>query len=850
MMFRPRFLRIAGVFAVGLAALLAAGGQASAASCSLAFGTSGTTLTISRTLFTDDLSGTTSVTLSASGMPTATVTSLSVTPTQVILTIPDEPVPTVTGVNGGSDHAAGLTSGGGSLTINGSDFLPTIDVTIHGGSCDGSSGSFLYNDVTAVNIGGTAATLNTIFTTNTSINVTTPPGIAGVADIVVFTAHENSGTDGSKRFAYLQGGPSVNGVGPNQGLTTVATPVTISGLNLVPGTFHDGTAVTTVSFPCPNASTVTPQGAATVSATAGITLTTPTCSQSGAVNVTVTNTLGSATGQYQYVAPGTPHVTSISPATGNTLGNTSVTISGSNFIGTTKVTFGAVDVPGFQLNSAGSITVSTPPQSFTTPTDVQVTVTVNNGTSLVTSTENVLFHYIPPPPVVNLINPASGSTAGGTNVTIFGQYFGNASAVTIGGAAATITGVSSDGTQITAVTGAHAAGTGLAVVVTTPSGTGTGTAPNGIYTYGTPAPTVSSVSPNTGGISGGTSVTITGTNFTGATSVTFGGAAATNVVVVDPQTITAKTPAHAAGFVDVAVTTAAGTGTGTNLYSYSASPPTVTGISPAAGSTTGGTSVTITGTNFNGTPQVTIGGVAASQVTVVNSTTLTAVTPAGTGSVQVAVTTSFGTSAANPPGSTYTYVAPVAPAPPAPTVTGVSPGFGTTLGLTPVTITGTNLTGATSVTFGGNPATNVIVVNATTITALTPPGAAGSVAVAVTTPGGTGTLAAAYQYVVTAPTVTAVNPNTGTNLGGSAVTISGTNFTGATAVTFGGVLATNVTVLTATTITATTPAGTGTVNVAVTTQAGTGTGTNLYTYVTQSPPYPPGKHRLASLIFA
>jgi large repetitive protein len=120
----------------------------------------------------------------------------------------------------------------------------------------------------------------------------------------------------------------------------------------------------------------------------------------------------------------------------------------------------------------------------------------------------------------------------------------------------------------------------------------------------------------------------------------------------------------------------------------------------------------------------------------------------------------------------------------------------------------------------------------------------------VTTPGGTGTAGNAYQYVTVPPTVTAVNPNTGTNLGGSAVTISGTNFTGATAVTFGGVLATNVTVLTATTITATTPAGTGTVNVAVTTQAGTGTGTNLYTYVTQSPPYPPGKHRLASLIFA
>jgi len=203
----------------------------------------------------------------------------------------------VTGVNGGSDHAAGFTSGGGSLTINGSNFLPTINVTINGGSCDGSSGSFLYSDVTTVDIGGTAATINTGFTTNTSINVTTPPGIAGVTDIVVFTAHENSGTDGSKRFAYLKGGPSVNGVGPDQGLTTVATPVTISGTNFLAGTFHDGTAVTTVSFPC-SGSTLTAAGTPTVSPTLGISITSPTCSLAGTVNVTVTTPLGSSTGQY------------------------------------------------------------------------------------------------------------------------------------------------------------------------------------------------------------------------------------------------------------------------------------------------------------------------------------------------------------------------------------------------------------------------------------------------------------------------------------------------------------------------------------------------------------------------
>jgi hypothetical protein len=554
-----------------------------------------------------------------------------------------------------------------------------------------------------------------------------------------------------------------------------------------------------------------------------------------------------ATGQYLFVAPGTPRVTSISPNTGTILGNTSVTISGTNFIGATKVTFGTVDVTGFQLNSAGSISMSTPPQNAAGP--VNVTVTINNGTANVTSTDVVTFTYTLPPPVVNSITPASGNTGGGTAVQIFGQYFTNASAVTIGGAAASNVVVVSD-TQITATTGPHTAGTGLAVVVTTPIGTGTGVAPNGVYTYGTPPPTVSSVSPNTGPITGGQTVTITGTSFIGATSVTFGGVPATGVgtpscsAVTPPSTvsvctITVTTPPHASGFVDVAVTTPVATGSGTNLYSYSASPPTVTAISPVTGSTTGGTKVTITGTNFTGTPEVTIGGVAAAEVTVINSTTLTAVTPAGTGSnVPVVVITSFGNSTA---ANIYSYVAPPPPILPAPTVTSVSPGFGTTLGLTPVTIKGTNLTGATNVTFGGNPATNVIVVDAATITALTPPGAVGLVAVAVTTPGGTGSAANAYQYVVAAPTVTAVTANTGTNLGGSTVTITGTNFSGATAVTFGGNPVTSFTVLTATTISATTPAATppgavGAVDVTVTTPAGTGTGAKLFTYVAQPAP--------------
>lgn len=82
-------------------------------------------------------------------------------------------------------------------------------------------------------------------------------------------------------------------------------------------------------------------------------------------------------------------------------------------------------------------------------------------------------------------------------------------------------------------------------------------------------PTVTTVTPNTGGTAGGTAVTLVGTNFTGATGVTFGGTAATSVVVVNDTHITLVTPAKTAGAKDVVVTTPAGTGTKTNGFTYS-----------------------------------------------------------------------------------------------------------------------------------------------------------------------------------------------------------------------------------------------------------------------------------------
>ena len=121
------------------------------------------------------------------------------------------------------------------------------------------------------------------------------------------------------------------------------------------------------------------------------------------------------------------------------------------------------------------------------------------------------------------------------------------------------------------------------------------------YTSPNPAPSVGSISPTSGTTAGGTAVTITGTGFFSGATVSFGGTAATGVTVASSTSISASAPAHAVGSVSVAVTnTDNQNGTLANGYTYtSPNPaPTVNSISPASGTTAGGTSTNITVQGF------------------------------------------------------------------------------------------------------------------------------------------------------------------------------------------------------------------------------------------------------------
>ena len=242
-----------------------------------------------------------------------------------------------------------------------------------------------------------------------------------------------------------------------------------------------------------------------------------------------------------------------------------------------------------------------------------------------------------PPPTVASIAPLNGPSSGGTLVTITGTFHAGATAA-IGGVALSGVTVTGD-TVLSGTTGAHAPGSGNAVVVTNPdqqSGTCTCT-----YTYDpSPAPSVASIAPANGPSAGGTVVTISGTDFQSGATATIGGAALASVTVT-ATTISGTTGPHAPNAASAVVVTNPDTQSGACActYSYDPSPaPTVTSISPASGPTRGGTTVTISGFDFQAGAIATVGGVALTGVTV-TSTAITGATAAhAAGVVSVAVT--------------------------------------------------------------------------------------------------------------------------------------------------------------------------------------------------------------------
>ncbi len=595
--------------------------------------------------------------------------------------------------------AAGPTAGGTTVTLSGASFRAGMQVTV----------------------GGLPATGVSVSPGGTQLTAVTPAHGPGLVNVSVTTP---GGSDAlGEAYSYVVV-PALTDVTPDSGPLAGGTTVTLTGSG-----FRAGTQVLFGSTPATGVS-VNPGGTE-------LTATTPP-HPAGAVAVSVSTPGGSAalSAGYTYVAA--PTLTALSPDAGPVAGGTTVTLTGSGFRPGLQVLFGAIAATSISIDPGGTQLTALAPAHA--PGGVDVSVSTPGGTATLGNSYTYLVA-----PTVTSVSPVEGPAAGGTTATVNGSGFRAGMQVRFGGVLASVVSVNSAGTVLTATTPPHAAGL-VDLSVATPGGAD---ALTNAFTY-VAAPTLGSVSPSAGPVTGGTAITLTGTGFRAGTQVSVGGTPAA-VVSIDPggTSLVATTPPHAAGAVGVSVATVGGSATLVDGFTYVAA-PTLTAVSPDAGPVTGGTSVTLTGTGLTGTTSVTFGGVAATDVVVVDASTVTAVAPGHVaGLVDVALATVGGSATL---ADAFTYVA-------APTLTSVTPDAGPVTGGTTVTLTGTDLTGTTSVTFGGVAATDVVVVDASTVTAVAPGHVAGLVDVALTTVGGSATLADAFTYVA-APTLTSVTPDT------------------------------------------------------------------------------------------
>ncbi len=302
------------------------------------------------------------------------------------------------------------------------------------------------------------------------------------------------------------------------------------------------------------------------------------------------------------------------------------------------------------------------------------------------------------------------------------------------------------------------------------------------------SPTITSFLP-TSGVTG-TDVTIAGTVFTGATSVTFNGVT-TSFTVNSATSISAVVPEKATTG-KIKVTTPSGSVTSAANFTVL---PVITKFTPSSGIV--GDVITVTGTAFTGATAVTFNSV-TSVFTVSDYKTILATVPAGAENGRISVTTPSGSATSATNFKVLPAIGSFAP---------VSGKVGTT-----VTITGTSLTGTTAVKFNGV-ASSFTVNGAGSITTTVPLGATTG-KITVTNGNGTATSEADFPVL---PTITSFTPTSGQL--GCEVTITGLNFTGATRVDFRSYKAT-ATVVNDTTIVAYFPSQATTGKIGVTTPSG------------------------------
>jgi large repetitive protein len=324
------------------------------------------------------------------------------------------------------------------------------------------------------------------------------------------------------------------------------------------------------------------------------------------ITLIVSNGTDSDTSSIRMSFPDLVIVSSFSPT--SAANKTQVTISGASFYSVTSVTFGGVEAESFWVESPFSIKAIVGQGASG---EVRVTTTSGSG-------KLAGFTFLPPPHITSF-SPTSAKA--GAVVTITGTDFANATQVYFAGIPAQSLTVVSD-TTITAVVPSGPSGF---ITVESPYGSGS------LNTF-ISLPVITSFTPDHG--TQGTIMTIEGTSLTDINAVTIGGVPAQSFEVISGELVNAIVHTGATGSVLVSKTGGSSTRAGFTWYP----PPVITSFSPASGSI--GTSVTITGQNFDNTPSnnIVFFGDIKAVVTAASSTSLQVTVPAGATFKPISVT--------------------------------------------------------------------------------------------------------------------------------------------------------------------------------------------------------------------
>lgn len=263
-------------------------------------------------------------------------------------------------------------------------------------------------------------------------------------------------------------------------------------------------------------------------------------------------------------------------------------------------------------------------------------------------------------------------------------------------------------------------------------------------TGGVGAPTITAFTPNSGNAGAMVTVSLTGTNLTGAALATDNPGILVRNVLTTPTTLAATFQiSFAARTGATAVTVTTSTGSATMSFSVNASAPVISALSPTSGPVT--RLVTMTGNGFSSTAglnQIRFNGVTAATLSG-TSTSLTTQVPSGATTGPVTVT--VGGLASN--GVIFT----VANAGPPPTLTSLFPNAGSVQGGQQTTLTGTGFISGTTVKIGNKPASVLTLVSVTSMIVQVPASVPGPADVVVTNPNGDAIVQNGYTYLSGAP---------------------------------------------------------------------------------------------------